>query len=128
MGHKNFYRNSNMETSVFGTGDRWMDREERFSQFDGDTVHLSNKRNNSKMGEAFKTLANTIGITAWLMGVIANFNNWIGLALGAAGFGFAVFRCLKERENWLIRRVERKERERNFKYNRTVEETDDLNY
>lgn len=76
------------------------------------------------MGETVKFLVNTIGGTVFLMGIITNLNNWIAIALGAAGFGYAVFRALRERENWLIRRVERKERERDYFYNRSIEESE----
>lgn len=122
MGDKNFYSNSRMETSLFGIGDSWMDKEERPAQFDGTIVHRGNKRNNSKMGEAFKTLGNAIGLTTYLMGIIVNLNNWISIALGAVGVGYGVIKALHAYEVYRIKRVDRREREREFRINRTIEE------
>lgn len=76
------------------------------------------------MGEVVRVLVNTIGGTVFLMGIITNLNNWIAIALGAAGFGYAIFRALKERENWLDKRIERKMKEREYFYNRTIEESE----
>lgn len=114
MGHKNIYSNSNMETSVLGAGDKWVDKKERLTQFNGAVIHSGNKRNNSKMGEAFKTFLNTIGFTAYLMGILVNLNNWISVALGALGVGFAIIKLLHAYEVYMIKRIDRKERERSF--------------
>lgn len=128
MGNKNVHRNRILETSVRSFGDRSVNPEKRSAQFHGPFIHSGNNHNNNKMGEVVKVLANTLGGTVFIMGIIANLNNWIAIALGAAGFGFAVYRCLKERENWLIRKIERKERERSFKFGRTMAEEEQAQY
>lgn len=122
MGHKNIYRNSSMETPVFGLGDKWMDKEERPSQFNGATVRNGNNRNNSKMGEAFKTFLNAIGFTTYIMGIVVNLNNWISIALGAVGVGFAVVKLLHAVEVLRIKKIDRLERERAYRYSRNIED------
>lgn len=80
------------------------------------------------MGEAFKALLNAVGFTTYLMGIIVNLNNWISIALGAVGVGWGVVKLLHGIEVMLIKRIERKERARKFKYNRTIEEDEKDEY
>lgn len=60
------------------------------------------------MGEAIKAVANTLGLSAYIMGILVNLNNVIGILMGLAGFVWGVYKALQMRENWLIRHIERR--------------------
>lgn len=46
-----------------------------------------------------------------IAGILANLDNIVSVLLGIIGGGFGMYQALKAREDWLIRRVERKEKE-----------------
>lgn len=60
------------------------------------------------MGEAIKAVANTLGLSAYIMGILVNLNNVIGILMGMAGFVWGIYKALQMRENWLIRQLERR--------------------
>lgn len=63
------------------------------------------------MGEVAKVLANTLGFTAILLGIVANLDNFISILIGTVGFGFGLFKALEQREIYLEKRHNRRERE-----------------
>lgn len=103
-------------------------KKERHGQFNGFDIYDHVKHNRSKMGEAVRQLANGLGFTAFIYGFITNFDNIIGYMLGAVAVVFGVIKCFHAREILLIKRIERKEKQRNFKYNRTIEEEEKEEY
>lgn len=68
----------------------------------------------SKMGEAAKTLLNIFGLTGLFFGFISNIKvaPAISLTIGIISTVWAFFRMMKMGEDWLYRRAERREKER----------------
>lgn len=112
MGNKDFDRSSNMETRLPFGGDLRGHPEKRLSQFDGDPFHIGRRSNYRKMGEVAKALINSLGFTAILLGIVANLDNIISILIGTVGFGFGLFKALEQREIYLEKRQNRRDRER----------------
>lgn len=66
------------------------------------------------MAETLKWMANTLGLTIYILGFLANLGNIISVTLGVVGVAAAVIKAFKLYEDYLIRKIERKERERDF--------------
>ena len=62
------------------------------------------------MGEIVKTLINTLGFTTVLLGILANIDNALSVLIGMLASGFALYKLLNERENYLLKRYDREER------------------
>jgi hypothetical protein len=94
---------------------------ERRVGFNG--IYLLNRFrvHNTKMGEAAKTIMNIFGFTGIFFAFISNLKvaPYLSLAIGIISTLWAMFRMLKMMEDWLIRRAERKEAERNYKRDKT---------
>lgn len=71
---------------------------------------------NHTMGEtALKAiLLNSAGILTVLLGIFKNLDNGISVIIGISSIMFIAYKILVERENWLIKRSERREKEYDF--------------
>lgn len=125
MGNKNSYMRRNLEVPLPTGSGNGNNKKERSGQLNGFNIYDHAQHNRSKMGEAVRQLANGLGFTAFIYGFIVNFDNLIGWSLGAVAVVFGVIKCFHARENLFIRRIERKEKQRNFKYNRELNEEED---
>ena len=93
------------------------DKGKRFSQPDGSIVHGGNKRNRTEMGEIIRTVANTLGWVTLGIGFLANLDNILSVLLGVVALTFGVYKALHEKEVWLMKRLDRKEREKQINRN-----------
>ncbi len=65
-----------------------------------------------QMGEiTFKVIANYVGLLGVIFGFLSNLNNILSVFVGIGSLMYLVYRGLKERENWLYRKAERKQKE-----------------
>ncbi len=77
----------------------------------GYAVRSSHRNNRTKMAEIAKIVFNYLGLVVYIMGILANLNNIISVTLGFIGIGFGIIKALTAYENYLIKRIDRKERE-----------------
>lgn len=63
------------------------------------------------MGKVAEALINSLGFTAILLGIVANLDNIISILVGTVGFGFGLFKALEQREIYLEKRYNRRQRE-----------------
>lgn len=70
------------------------------------------------MADALKWMANTLGLTIYILGFLANLGNIISVTLGVIGIAVAIVKCLKLYEDYLIRKIDRRERERDYNKNK----------
>lgn len=117
---KNFDVDSGTEINL-----RDIDSDRRFAikrRMDNNRIffHHSNGVYNSKMGEAAKAILNVFGFTGLFFAFISNLKvaPYLSLAIGIISTLWAMFRMLKMMEDWLIRRAERKQAERDYKRDR----------
>jgi hypothetical protein len=80
-------------------------------------LHHRFRIHNNKMGEAAKAILNIFGFTGIAFAFISNLKvaPYLSLAVGIISTLWAFFKMLKMMEDWLIRRAERKEAERNYR-------------
>lgn len=67
------------------------------------------------MAEIAKIVFNYLGVVVYVMGILANLNNIISVTLGFIGIGFGIIKALTAYEHYLMKRIDRKEREGNKK-------------
>jgi cytochrome c biogenesis protein CcdA len=63
------------------------------------------------MAEIAKVVFNYLGLAVYIMGIFANLNNIISVTLGFVGIAFGVVKILIAYENYLMKRIDRKEKE-----------------
>lgn len=81
----------------------------------GYAVRNSNRYNRFKMAEIAKIVFNYLGLAVYIMGILANLNNIISVTLGFIGIGFGIVKLLTAYENYLMKRIDRRERNDNKK-------------
>jgi hypothetical protein len=79
----------------------------------GDAVRNSGRYNRFKMAETLKLL-NILGLTVYIMGFLANLGNLVSVTLGIIGIAWGVIRCLRAYEEYLIRKIDRMERQNGY--------------
>lgn len=77
----------------------------------GYAVRSSNRYNRFKMAEIAKMVFNYLGLAVYIMGILANLNNIISVTLGFIGIGFGIIKALSAYETYLMKRLDRKDRE-----------------
>lgn len=101
---------SNLENDLHRFG-RNRDNEGKYPfKYYGYTVRNSNRYNRFKMAEIAKIVFNYLGLTVYILGILANLNNIISVTLGFIGIAFAIVKLLTAYENYLMKRIDRKER------------------
>lgn len=80
-------------------------------KYNGYAIRNYNRNNRTKMAEIAKIIFNFLGLTVYIMGILANLNNIISVTLGFVGIAFLFIKILTAYENYLIKRMDRKERE-----------------
>lgn len=63
------------------------------------------------MAEIAKMVFNYLGITVYILGILANLNNVISVTLGFVGIAFGFVKILTAYENYLMKRMDRRDRE-----------------
>lgn len=115
MGTKRSDMHSNFQTGLHNFNNNKHRQREYDSKHSWDGVHSYRWYNNIKMADALKWMANSLGLSIFILGILANLGNIISVTLGVIGIAVAFVKCLKLYEDYLIRKIERKERERDFK-------------
>lgn len=82
-------------------------------KYSGYALRSSGRYNRFKMAETIKLL-NILGLTVYLMGFLANLGNVISVTLGVIGIAWGVIRCLRAYEEYLIRKIDRMERQNGY--------------
>lgn len=59
------------------------------------------------MGESVKVLLNTIGLTTFIMGILANINNLLSVLLACIGIVWGIVKCLEKWEDYQLKKWER---------------------
>lgn len=77
------------------------------------------------MGEAATRLIDALGLTTALFAFIANFDNIIAWLLGAVAIVLGVIKCFHMYEGYLMKKIDRKQKARDFFLNRTIEEEEE---
>lgn len=111
MGNKSNDFSGNFQTGLHPFGNIPGDKTKRLGKPDGSVVYGSFRGSNNKMGEAAKIALNIAGLSAYIMGIFTNWNNFISILLGVVGLLYAVIKCAKEMEDYRYRKVERMEKE-----------------
>lgn len=65
------------------------------------------------MAETLKIL-NILGLTVYIMGILANLGNLVSVTLGIIGIAWGIIRCLRAYEEYLIRKIDRMERQNGY--------------
>lgn len=115
MGNRRTVLGSNGKVGLSGSGNMSGNKGKRWSKSDGSIVHVGIKRNHTEMGEIAKAMVNTLGWMTLIAGVLANLDNALSILLGVVALAFGVVKFLDGRESWLIKRVDRMEREDKYK-------------
>lgn len=82
-------------------------------KYSGDAVRGNGRYNRFKMAETIKLL-NILGLTVYIMGFLANLGNLVSVTLGIVGIIWCVIRCLRAYEEYLIRKIDRMERQNGY--------------
>lgn len=90
------------------------------SKRDGSDIYNTHKHNNPKMAESiFEKILNIFGLSVYIIGIVANWfsnmNVGLSILLGVVGLVWASFRALKMKEDWLVRKIERRSMQRKEK-------------
>lgn len=115
---------SNMEVRVYpASGDR-NNKKERLVELNGHRIYSNNRRNFFNMGEAANRLIDALGLTTAIFAFIANLDNVIAWLLGAVAIVLGIIKCFTMYEAYLIKKLDRKQKARDFFFNRTIEESE----
>lgn len=117
MGNKGNHIRSDFQTWLHNFSSNENNKSERLGKFDGSIVYGSIGDSNNKMGEAAKIVFNIAGLSAYIMGIFTNWNNFISILLGVVGLLFAAIKCAKEWEDYKYRKLERIEKEHHVNKN-----------
>lgn len=112
---KNVYMDSGNKIDLYRRTHNGMDKAERLRGNNGIYFHNGDRVHNTKMGEIAKSLGNILGWTSAFFAFLANLPNPVSFILGIGSAMFIYYRALKVREDMLIKRVERKEKEYDLK-------------
>lgn len=112
MGNKNIYMGSSTKIIVRNTGNDRVDKDQRGVDINGNNFRNHTWIYNSKMGEALYKLLNIAGLTGFILGFIANLNSPIAFVMGLIGIVYGLYKMLEKREDWLHKRSERRQHER----------------
>jgi hypothetical protein len=82
-------------------------------KYSGHAVRGNGRYNRFKMAETIKIL-NILGLTVYLMGILANLGNLVSVTLGIIGIAWGIIRCLRAYEEYLIRKIDRMERQNGY--------------
>lgn len=111
MGRKNIYMDRSNKIDLPVGGNSGFDKTKRFGSnhwvYFPDNTRIYSKQ----MGEITLKVVNYVGLIGVVFGFLSNLNNIISVFLGIGSLMFLVFKGLKERENWLYRKAERKQKE-----------------
>lgn len=110
MGNRRSVLGGSDKTSLPDPGNNGSDKSKRLSKLNGSVVHAGIKRNRTEMGEIAKVVANTLGWITLVSGFLANLDNVLSVLLGCVALGFGIFKALDQREAWLIKRADRKDK------------------
>lgn len=105
---------SNFKAGIRSRSDIRLDKIERLPTNNGYHIHNGARIYNKKMGEiALKFLGNAGGWTAVIFAFLTHFDftNPLSVVLTLGSAMFVWYKALKERENWLYRRSERRKHE-----------------
>lgn len=80
-------------------------------KFDWLSIHNSNRHNRFKMGEGVKMIINTIGLTTYILGILANINNLLSVMLACVGVVWGIVKCLEKWEDYQAKKWERQQKE-----------------
>lgn len=70
-------------------------------------LYWGNSVNHIQMGESVKVLLNTIGLTTFIMGILANINNLLSVLLACIGIVWGIVKCLEKWEDYQLKKWER---------------------
>lgn|SRR6185503_11853022 len=113
MGSKGNDIGSGMENGIPDHGYNKHYKAKRLGKPHGSIVYDSAWLRNYKMGEIGKIIFNVAGLSAYIIGILTNWNNFISALLGVIGLLYAAIKCAKEMEDYRYRKAERKEKEHN---------------
>jgi len=74
-------------------------------------LHYSDRHNNFKMGEGLKMILNTVGITTYILGILANINNLASVMLACVGVVWGIVKCLEKWEDYQAKKWDRLQKE-----------------
>lgn len=97
---------------VRNTGNDRGDQNKRRVDINGNNFRNHTWIHNSKMGEIAAKLLNIAGLTGFILGFIANLNSPIAFVMGLIGIVYGLYKMLEKREDWLHKRSERRQHER----------------
>lgn len=102
---------SNMENDIHRPGRNGTGGGKYPFKYYGYAVRNSNRYNRTKMAEIAKMVFNYLGLTVYILGILANLNNVISVTLGFVGIAFGFVKILTAYENYLMKRMDRRDRE-----------------
>jgi hypothetical protein len=108
MDRKDIYMDSSFEVGISFGNSPIMDTTKRYGGLDGTNIRNGNRLYNSKMGEVAVKILNVFGLMGLVYGFVSNLSNIVSVFIGIGSLMWIVYRGLKERENWLHRKAERK--------------------
>jgi hypothetical protein len=80
-------------------------------KFNWFSIHRGRSNNNIQMGETIKVMANLLGATTFILGILANLNNLLSVALACVGVVWGIVKCLEKYEDYQLKKWERLQRE-----------------
>lgn len=115
MDIKRFDMGSNLENDIRRPDSNRSNEGKYPFKYNGYAIRNYNRNNRTKMAEIAKIVFNYLGLTVFILGIFANLGNIISVTMGFVGIVWGVIRVLKLYEDYLIRKIERKNME-NKKY------------
>lgn len=113
MGNKNTFGSSHIQTDLH-TAIRSKSHTREYAgtrKFAWLSLHYPGRNNNFQMGETVKVIINYIGITTYILGILANINNLLSVLLACVGVVWGFVKCLEKWEDYQIKKWERRQRE-----------------
>ena len=102
---------SKLEALLHHFGSNKRHTAKRFRKHNGGVIYGNVRVHGMDMGEAIKYFINIGGITAAVLGFLANLGNFISVALGVVGFLYGCAKAAKMYEDYRYRKAERMEKE-----------------
>lgn len=115
MGGKIVFMGRDIQTDIYDLGSISGNTREysRTRQPDGTYFYSYHRNNRYKVAEGFKLL-NFLGLTTYIIGILANINNLLSVLLALVGIVWVVLKCLEKNEDWRLKKWEREQREKEY--------------
>lgn len=113
MGNKNVSVGSHVQATVHHISSGKVDTDQHAipHQPPWNPIYHRSRNNYFQMGEAIRMTFNLIGGTTFILGILANLNNLLSVALACVGIVWGIVKCMEKYEDYRLKKWEREQRQ-----------------